>query len=77
MEIEYTEDESRIRWKWHGEWHEADLEQLIMAYETEEYWGEHDTITMTQEDYDALVDKVLKAEEKQPRTVWSEEWTRQ
>lgn len=53
-------DESRIRWEWHGEWHEADLEQLIMAYETENYWNKWDCITMKQEDFDVLIELVRR-----------------
>ena len=33
MQIEYTEDESRIRWERNGEWREADLDELIEAWE--------------------------------------------
>lgn len=92
MQIEYTEDESRIRWEWHGEWHEADLDDLIMAYETESYWDKYDCITMRQEDFDALIERVMAEEQKddashpfaddvmmgdKPKPVWSEEWTRQ
>ena len=33
MQIEYSEDESRIRWEWHGEWNEADLDELIEAWD--------------------------------------------
>lgn len=33
MQIEYTEDESRVRWERNGVWHETDLDELIEAWE--------------------------------------------
>ena len=39
MQIEYTEDESRIRWERDGEWKSADLDELIEAYEAEPKHG--------------------------------------
>lgn len=37
MQIEYREDESKIRWERNGELCEADLDDLIESYEKEHY----------------------------------------
>lgn len=42
MQIEYTEDESRVRWNSGGEWKSADIDELIAAYEPKRgKWTKH------------------------------------